>query len=178
VTRQQPIPTAGAKIYSLPAKLPPLIGAALTPETAEWVGGWADGLITIAQPPDKQRQMVEAFRRGGGTGKPMILQVHVSYAETDEAALGNAFDQWRSNVVTARLAENLTTPQQFDDAAANVRPEDMHEHVRISADMRRQLAWVEEDFAMGFETVFLHNVGRNQRAFIKAFAAAGNARAL
>lgn len=169
VNRDGPIPAVDARIYSLPGRLPPLIVGALTPETAEWAGGWADGLITIACPREQMKRMVDAFHRGGGAGKPMILQVHVSYAATDDEALANAYEQWRSNAVTARLAENLTTPAQFDDTAKTVRPEDMHEHVRISADMGKQLAWVEEDFAMGFDTVFLHNVGRNQREFIEAF---------
>src|SRR5690606_26724846 len=39
-----------ARLYSLPATPPPLFAAALSPETARWAGGWADGLITVTQP--------------------------------------------------------------------------------------------------------------------------------
>jgi hypothetical protein len=31
------------------------------------------------------------------------------------------------------------------------------------------VAWLREDLELGFERVFLHNVGRNQRAFIEEF---------
>ncbi len=34
-----------AKLYTLPKHQPLLLGAALTTETAEWMGGWAEGLL-------------------------------------------------------------------------------------------------------------------------------------
>ena len=48
--------------------MPKLIGAAVSVETAGWVGGWADGLATIAQPADHLRQMIDAYRSAGGAG--------------------------------------------------------------------------------------------------------------
>ena len=69
-----------AKLWTLPQESPPLIGAAVTPETARWCGGWADGLVTINQPLPKLRQIIAAFREGGGDGKPIRLQVHLSWA--------------------------------------------------------------------------------------------------
>jgi G6PDH family F420-dependent oxidoreductase len=41
-----------ARIWSRPEHPPPLIGAAVSEETARWVGGWADGLATIHRPPE------------------------------------------------------------------------------------------------------------------------------
>ncbi len=59
------------RIYSLP-KTPPLLpGAAVTEATAEFVGGWADGLLTVSGKPEQIREVVEAFRRGG-EGKPLF----------------------------------------------------------------------------------------------------------
>ena len=43
------------RLYSLHEEPPPIIGAAFTPETARWVAGWADGLITINQPIEQLR---------------------------------------------------------------------------------------------------------------------------
>src|ERR671914_1520437 len=39
-----------AKLWTLPAEPPTLVGAAVSPETARFVGEWGDGLITINQP--------------------------------------------------------------------------------------------------------------------------------
>ena len=169
VSRREPIAVDEARLFSLPRKLPRIVAGALSTETARWVGGWADGLITINQPRERLREIVDAFRAGGGEGKPLYLQVHVSYAGTDEEAIGNAFDQWRSNAVTAAMAETLRLPGEFDDAAQKIRPEDMHKHVRISSSPAAHADWIMDDVSMGFEEIYLHNVGRNQMAFIEAF---------
>ena len=34
-----------ARLYTRPETPPLIVGAAITPQTAEWVGGWADGCI-------------------------------------------------------------------------------------------------------------------------------------
>lgn len=171
VTRMGPIPTDEAKLYVRPERLPPLIAGALSAETARFAGSWADGLITINQPKKDLEAIIAAFREGGGAGKPLFLQVHVSYAETETEARANAFDQWRSNTLPAPVAETLRTPAEFDGATKHVRPEDLGPYVRISADPARHAEWIAEDLALGFETVILHNVGRNQRAYIEAFEA-------
>ena len=57
-----------ARLWTLPATPPPLIGAALSEETAAWCGGWADGLITVHMPPDRlrpaDRRVPGRWRRG------------------------------------------------------------------------------------------------------------------
>ena len=171
VSREAPIGVDEARLHTFPKEAPSLIAGALSVSTAEWAGGWADGLITINQPRDKLAGIVDAFRRGGGGGKPVYLQVHVSYAPTESEARDNAFDQWRTNTLPAAVAETLRTPEEFDAACARVRPEEMDEFVRISADPARHVAWLEEDMAMGFEQIYVHNVGRNQRQFIDLFGA-------
>jgi coenzyme F420-dependent glucose-6-phosphate dehydrogenase len=169
VSRGEPIKVDEARIYTLPGELPRLVAGALSPETARWAGSWADALITVNQTPEKLKEIVEAFRRGGGMGKPLYLQAHVSYASSEEEARANAFDQWRSNALTAAVSETLRLPEEFDQACAKVRPEDMDQHVRISSDISQHVEWLRADAAMGFEQIYVHNVGRNQREFIDAF---------
>jgi probable non-F420 flavinoid oxidoreductase len=169
VSREQPIRVDEARVHTLPEEPPRLVAGALSPETAQWAGSWADALITINQPKDNLRKIIDGFRRGGGEGKPLYLQTHVSIAGSDDEARANAFDQWRSNAVTAAVSETLRLPEEFDQACANVRPEDMDQHVRISADPRRHVEWLEADAAMGFAEIYVHNVGRNQREFIDRF---------
>ncbi|WJR65181.1 TIGR03885 family FMN-dependent LLM class oxidoreductase [Neorhizobium sp. CSC1952] len=169
VSREGPIRVDEARIHTLPEALPRLVAGALSPGTAEWAAGWADALITINQPRESLQEIVGAFRRGGGKGKPLYLQVHLSYARSDDEARANAFDQWRSNATTAAVSETLRLPEEFDQACVKVRPEDMDRHVRISADPHRHIEWLQADAAMGFEQIYVHNVGRNQREFIDVF---------
>src|ERR687898_1975910 len=51
-----------ARLWTLPARPPRFVGAAVSPETAAWVGGWADGLITVKQDVDALRTVLDAFR--------------------------------------------------------------------------------------------------------------------
>jgi probable non-F420 flavinoid oxidoreductase len=158
-----------ARLWTLPETPPPMIGAAVSVETAGWVGGWADGLITVNQPRDHLRRMIDAFREGGGEGKPLYLQVHVSYADDEDEALEIAFDQWRSNVFAPPVCWDLETPAHFDEVARKVRREDMHGVVHISSDPQRFVDWLADYDEMGFEGIYLHHVGIAQRRFIDVF---------
>jgi alkanesulfonate monooxygenase SsuD/methylene tetrahydromethanopterin reductase-like flavin-dependent oxidoreductase (luciferase family) len=113
--------------------------------------------------------VLAAFREHGGEGKPVAVQVHVSWAETEGDALSIAYDQWRTNVFAAPLCWDLATVEQFDIAATHVRPEDVRRSVLISSDTARHVAWIEDLMALGFDAVYLHHVGREQRRFIDVF---------
>jgi probable non-F420 flavinoid oxidoreductase len=169
VTHYGLVQVEDARLWTLPAEPPPIVGPALSEATAELAGGWADALITVNAPRAQLERLIEAFRRGGGEGKPLYLQVHLSFAATDEEARAHAFDQWRFPILPPVVNECLSTPEQFEAAARFIRPDDLDPFVHISADLQRHIAWLEEDFELGFSRIYLHNVGPNQRAFIDAF---------
>ncbi len=158
-----------AKLWTLPAEPPPLIGPAISVETAAWVGEWADGLVTVNQPRDKLERMIAAFRENGGEGKRLAVQVHLSWAPDEDSALEIAHDQWRTNVFAPPLCWDLVTVEQFDLAAQHVRPEDVRNTVVVSSDPARHVELIEELAGLGFEEIYLHHVGRDQREFIDAF---------
>jgi probable non-F420 flavinoid oxidoreductase len=160
-----------AKLWTLPDEPPALIGAAVSVETARWVGGWADGLITVNQPHAQLEKMISAFRDNGGDGKPLYLQVHVCFASDEEAALDIAHAQWRSNVFAPPVCWDLELAEHFDEAARFVRREDMHDSVLISSDPHRFIDWLAGYVALGFEGIYLHHVGVEQGAFIETFGA-------
>jgi probable non-F420 flavinoid oxidoreductase len=158
-----------ARLWTLPAEPPPLVGAAVTEQTARWVGTWADGLATIHRPPDQLERVVHAFREGGGEGKPMVLQAHVSWAPDEDEALRVAHDQWRTNLFAPPVCWDLETVAHFDEAARHVRPEDVRAGVLVSSDLEQHVAWLREAAELGFDEINLHFVGQQQRAFIDAF---------
>lgn len=158
-----------ATLYTRPQVAPLIIGAAVTAETAEWVGGWADGLITVSRPPAELKKVVEAFRRGGGAGKPMYLKVQLSFASDEQQARQGAHDQWRGNIFDNNLLTDLRRPEQFEAAARFVNPGELDNFVRIAADPQRHIAWLQQDLDLGFEKLFLHNVNLEQEAFIRTF---------
>ena len=158
-----------ARVWTLPDEPPRLIGPAVTPATAARAAGWADGLITINQPSDTLRAIVGAYRDNGGQG-PLAIQVHVSWHEDQAEAERIAFDQWRSNVFPPPVCWDLATPEHFDVASSHVRPEDVARSVVISSDLARHSGYLAELVELGFEQIYLHHVGQEQRPFIEAFA--------
>src|ERR671921_2880193 len=151
-----------ARVWTLPEEPPPLLAAAVSAETAAWAAEWADGIITIHQPADALRRFLAAYRDNGGRGKA-VLQVHLSYASDEATALRIAHEQWRTNVFSPPVCWDLELAEHFDEAARHVDPEDVRGSVLVSSDPGRHLAWLHDAAALGFEELYLHHVGQDQR---------------
>ena len=153
-----------ARLWTLPETPPPLLCAAVSEPTARWAGKWADGLATVNAPIETLRRLLDAF----GDGR-RVLQVHVSWAPTQEEAERIAYDQWRTNVFDPPVCWDLDTPEAFDAAANVVRPEDLVGKVLISSDLEQHVAWLQEFAELGFDDIALHHVGQDLDPFIDAF---------
>lgn len=103
-------------------------------------------------------------------GKPAYLQVHVSWAPSEEEALAIAHDQWRTNVFSPPLCWDLDQPAHFDAAATFVRPDHVRRSVLVSADPAWHCDRLCELAALGFDGLWIHHVGQSQRAFLETFA--------
>jgi probable non-F420 flavinoid oxidoreductase len=168
VTHRGRVVVDRARLWTRPPEPPPLIGAAVSEETARWAGTWADGLATVNAPPDQLRKIADAYREGGGGGR-MVLQVHLSWAPTDEEALRIAHEQWRTNVFDPPVCWDVETVEEFDRRAADVSPDDVRAKVLVSSDLSRHLEWLRELAGLGFDELALHHVGQDLDAFIDAF---------
>jgi coenzyme F420-dependent glucose-6-phosphate dehydrogenase len=169
VSHQGHVTVSEARLWTRPERPPLLVGAAVTAETAGWVAGWADALITVAQPDEQLDRVVDAFRSNGGADKPMFLQAHVAYAPSEDEALDAAYRAWRQNALGSTVLADLRHPIQISAAAAHVRRDDMPAVLRVSADLGRHADWLARDIERGFERVYLHEVGVEQERFIEAF---------
>lgn len=167
VSFQGHIRVQSARVYSRPARPPLMVGAAITAETAEWMGGWADGLLTTSRPPEELAALVAAFHRGGGRGKPLFLQFSFSYARDYEEARQGAWEQWRAVMFDSSVLADLRSPAQFDTVAKHVRPEDLERSMPVTdrpAPLIERLKAYEQ---LGFGRIYLFNVNRRQEEFIE-----------
>lgn len=155
-----------ARIWSLPAQPPPLFATAVSSETAAWSASWADGLVTVAQPPSVLRRVVEEYRSAGGTG-PCSLQVHLSWALTDAEAFALAREQWRNGVLAPPLTWNIEQPEEFDEAIGAVDETALRRAVLIDHDASSLVDRIATLVAVGFDRVYLHHVGREQVGFLR-----------
>jgi probable non-F420 flavinoid oxidoreductase len=159
-----------ARLWTRPDVPPPLLAAAVTPETAGWAAEWADGLITVAQPHDALRGVIDAYRAADGSG-PIALQVHLSYADSYDEALAIAHDQWRTGSIGPPRSWDIAKTEVFDRETANLPAEELPGFVQVSDDLSRHADWLSEAIDLGFDEVYLHHVGKEQQAFIEQFGA-------
>lgn len=169
VTHRGKVCVQEARVYCLPDRPPLLLGAATSPETAGWVASWADGLLTVNADAEKMRQVVEAFRNGGGEGKPTYLQVMVGYDPDEERAWQEAAENWPVAVLDQDRLQNLETPERMAAACGTVRASDLRGKLRVSSDLGRHAAWLVGDLEWGFERVFLYTISGNPERFIDVF---------
>lgn len=158
-----------AKLFTKPTHLPTVYGAAITPKTAQWLSVWADGLLTISKPIEELKKMVKAFKSEGGKGKPMILKVQISYASNRDDALQGALQQWKNNVFPSNVISDLKTPEQFDAIGEKVSEQDIEEHVIIGTEPNIFIEKIKAYEQLGFDTVIIHNVNKDQEGFIEFF---------
>jgi hypothetical protein len=116
----------------------------------------------------KTRDIIAAFRRGGGDGKPLVLQYQLSWAQDENTAVAQAHDQWRHAAADLPCAD-ISTPAAFDLASAHIAPDDMPDCMMISADPAAHAADIGAYQALDFDEIYLHNAGRNQKEFIACF---------
>ncbi|HWI31027.1 MAG TPA: TIGR03885 family FMN-dependent LLM class oxidoreductase [Microbacterium sp.] len=155
-----------ARVWSRPAKPPPLFAAAVAPHTAAHVAAWADGLVTVAQDRPALDSLVHRYREAGGRG-PLSLQVHVCLADDDASALAIVRDQWRQAAVTGPRLWDLEQPEDFDAAAEGVDDATLKKSVLIATEAGDLAEQIAHRAAAGFDRLYLHHVGKDQSAFIE-----------
>ncbi len=158
-----------ARLYTLPEDVPGLMCAALTKETAAWAGNWADGLLTIYQPQEKLQQVIDAFRSNGGEGKPIHVQMALSYARNEQAAREHAHHQWRSNIISKDKLADLYTVEEFDAASADITEEEVVSLIPVSSDTSYYTDLIRSMLSLGVNNIILHNVNAFQKTFIQDF---------
>ena len=163
-----------SRLWTMPEQAPPILVATAGPINAKKTGKFADGIITVGAPLEKVEGLFAKFAEGAKeAGKdpdsmPRVLQLHLSWAETDEEALSNALTEWPNGGMKFPKAD-IRSPLDFEQMAKLVRPEDFEGRMVISADPDEHRAHIQQFVDLGFDRVYLHNVGRNQKEWIETF---------
>lgn len=168
VTHHGLVTVEQARIWDVPESKPPLIAPAISVATAKRSAAWADGLVTVNQPPGKLREMLAAYRDNGGRGKA-VLQIHLSWAVQEDEAVAIAMDQWRSNVFAPPVPWDLPTAGHFDGVSSGVGEDQVRKSVNVSASLDQHVEWLGGYLELGFDELYLHFVGQDQAPFIDAF---------
>ncbi|RXZ71761.1 TIGR03557 family F420-dependent LLM class oxidoreductase [Agromyces albus] len=162
------------RLWTMPAVAPQIFVAASGPVTARRAGRNVDGLITTGAPAERLAALLTRFAEGAREGgrdpskMPKVLQLHLSWAATDEEAMRNALVEWPNGGMRFARSD-IRSPFEFEQLARTVRAEDFKGQMVISADPDVHRADIQRHLDLGFDRVYLHNVGRNQAEFLEVF---------
>jgi len=150
-----------ARIYTLPAELPPIHVAASGPESAVLAAQVGDGLISTS--PDSET--VDAFQTNGGSG-PVIGQLTVCWGANEDEQAEVALSQWANSAIPGQLSQELALPVYFEQAAGLVTTEKIKESMACGPDVEQIHTRIKEYIDAGFTHVYLHQIGPDQEQFI------------
>jgi G6PDH family F420-dependent oxidoreductase len=153
-----------AKVWDLPERLPPIGIAVSGPSSCRLAGRLADAMIAVQ--PDAE--LGRLFDAAGGSGKPRVGQIALSYDPDEGVAVQRAMEQFRWFTGGWRVNAELPVPASFDQASRTVRPDDVIAKMPCGPDLDRHVAGVREFESGGFTHVALVQVGgETQERFIE-----------
>ena len=150
-----------ARLYTVPDETPPIFMAASGTKAAELAGEIGDGLIGLA--PDSE--LLETFAKAGGEGKPRWAEVSVCWAKDEASARRTAFEWWPISGLEGEMVAELATPAHFEQAAKLVTEDKVAESVVCGPDPQRHLQEIRKYLDVGYDHVWVHQVGPDQEGF-------------
>ncbi|MET7484406.1 LLM class F420-dependent oxidoreductase [Streptomyces sp. NPDC005538] len=148
-----------AKLWDLPAEATP-IGVAVSGDSSCELAGHAADLMIATEP---KPELVSAFDDHGGTGKPKVGQLPISYDTDRDAAIARAHDQFRWFGGGWPVNSELPGPAAFEAATRFVRPEDVAESIPCGDDVEAVVEAVRPYVDAGFTEVALVQIGGDQQ---------------
>lgn len=162
------------RLWTMPEVAPEILVATAGPVAARRAGRTVDGLITEAAPLEKVAMLLQRFAEGAkesgrsATSLTKVMRVHLSWASTDEEAIANAVKEWPNGGMRFPRSD-VRSPFELEQMARSVRPEDFEGRMPVSADPDVHRAHIQQYLDLGFDRIYLHNVGRNQAEWLEVF---------
>jgi G6PDH family F420-dependent oxidoreductase len=153
-----------ARIYTLPKEPIQVPVSAFGPKATEVAARIADGFVSTS-PDDK---LLSMYRDQGGKG-PSMVGVKVCWGPDEEEAINTAHRLWRSSVVSGELAQELPAPAHFDQASELVTREATAEAFPCGPDPERHVAAIRPYLEVGFDELYVSQIGGGQAEFLKFF---------
>ena len=149
-----------ARVYSLPEEPPPIYVAAKG-ERATELAGENDGLISTVPDDD----VVRRFAKAGGENKPRIGMLHVCWAADEVEARTTAREWWPNSALPGELSVELPLPRHFEQASELVSEDDVCKELTCGPDPERHLEAIRTYTDAGYDHVYVHQIGPDQRGF-------------
>jgi G6PDH family F420-dependent oxidoreductase len=154
-----------ARIYTLPEQPPPVLVSGFGPKSVDLAARVGDGYVTTSPDADS----IERFRGGGGDGKLVQAGAKVCYGADEAEARRTAHRLWPNDGLPGELAQVLSTPEHFEQAAELVTEEMIAETVPCGPDLERHVESLQEYADAGVDELYVQQIGGG-RDFFEAYA--------
>ncbi len=154
-----------ARLYTLPAEKPPVVVSAFGPKAAKMAAEIGDGFWTVGT----KEEVLRTYEEAGGEG-PKYAQLDVCYAETEEAAVETVYEHWPNTALPGELSQELATPAHFEQATQMVEHEDIKAGPTVTdPDPDAHLESIREALEIGYDHVYVHQIGPDQESFFEFY---------
>ncbi|MFF7091253.1 LLM class F420-dependent oxidoreductase [Streptomyces rubradiris] len=152
-----------ARLWDLPEQAPPIGIAVSGDQSCELAGHLAD--LVIATEP--KAGLLDAFDRHGGSGKPRVGQLPVSYDPDRDTAVKRAHSQFRWFGLGWKVNAELPHPDSFEAATQFVTEDDVASSIPCGDDPEAFVEAVRPYAEAGFGEIALVQIGGDaQREFL------------
>jgi coenzyme F420-dependent glucose-6-phosphate dehydrogenase len=154
-----------ARIYDVPDDGVEVYVAASAPLAAELAGRIGDGFIGVTP----EEELIEKFEGAGGKGKPLVAQVTVCYADTEDEAKKMLKEIWPNAGVKGDLSQELPLPKHFEQAAEMVTEDELAEMIPCGPDPEKHLDQLRKYADAGYTHLYVHQISRDQEPFFRFY---------
>ncbi len=153
-----------ARIYTLPEQPPPVYVSGFGPKATSLAAKIGDGYISTKTDAD----LLQQFTRESG-GKPTMAGTKVAYAPTEDEGVDLAHRIWANAGLPGELAQVLPSPRHFEQASQLVTREMTADSAPAGPDPQVHLDSVREYVDLGYDEVYVANMGPHYRDMIRMF---------
>ncbi|WP_344999964.1 LLM class flavin-dependent oxidoreductase, partial [Tsukamurella soli] len=144
------------------------------PVTARRAGRVADGIVVGDAAPERLERLLAAARDGraeSGRGRDLRATVHVqlAWAPTDAEAAAGALREWPMAGLRFPRGD-IRSPFDVEHLVRGVSAGELAARMTVSADPGVHRARLQRLLDLGFDSLHVHNVTRDQRGWLAVFA--------
>ena len=154
-----------AQVFTLPDEPPEKIIATGGETTARFAAEFGDGIVSTS--PDED--IVDEFSDAHDGDAPRYGQATVCWDESDWDAVETAYEWWPNSALPGQLGQELPTPTHFEEATEAISEEDIEEAYLCSSDPDDHVEYLQEYLDAGYDHVYVHQVGPNQKEFLDVY---------
>jgi G6PDH family F420-dependent oxidoreductase len=155
-----------ARLYTLPDEPPPIYMSAFGEKSVQLAGRIADGYISTGP----SAEMVEAFHKAGGAGKPAQGGMKVCYAADEATARKTVHRLWPTQGIQGEASQLLPLPRHFEELAEAVTEEEASQKSPCGPDPDVHAEGIRKYVDAGFDEVYISQIGQEQDAFFDFYA--------